>query len=97
MGPVADRPPTKLPLKRFYRSLLGVYTHACLSPWRARRLGLPTAPPIWSPKFLRLWSGRSKIAAQFLAAHRHHTPRELARATDRGPAYTHPTAAGRYA
>jgi hopanoid C-3 methylase len=78
--------PTKLPLKRFYRSLLGVYTHACLSPWRARRLGLPTAPPVWSPKFLRLWVGALKIAAQFLAAHRHHTPRELARATDRGPA-----------
>jgi radical SAM superfamily enzyme YgiQ (UPF0313 family) len=77
--------PTKLPLKRFYRLLLGVYTHACLSPWRARRLDLPTAPPIWSPKFLRLWVGALKIAAQFLSAHRHHTPRELARAADRGP------------
>jgi radical SAM superfamily enzyme YgiQ (UPF0313 family) len=77
---------TRQPLREYYHSLLGVYTHACLNPWRARRLNLPTAPPIWSWKFLRLWVGALKIARQFLSAHHHHTPEELALAEDRGPA-----------
>jgi radical SAM superfamily enzyme YgiQ (UPF0313 family) len=77
--------PTRQPLKEYYRSLLGVYTHACLNPWRARKLRLKTAPPIWSWKFLRLWFGALKIARQFLSAHRHHSRAELARAMDRGP------------
>jgi radical SAM superfamily enzyme YgiQ (UPF0313 family) len=77
--------PTRQPLKTFYRSLLGVYAHACLNPWRARRLKLATAPPIYSWQFVRLWLGALKIARQFLGAHRHHTARELARAEDRGP------------
>lgn len=70
-------------LKKFYRSLLGVYAHACLNPWRARKLGLKTAPPVFSLKFLRLWIGGLKIARQFLRAHRHHEPSELARATSK--------------
>jgi radical SAM superfamily enzyme YgiQ (UPF0313 family) len=77
--------PTTLSLKKYYRSLLSVYTHACLSPWRARRLKLATAPPILSWRFLRLWIGALKIAWQFLWAHHHHTPRELALAEQRGP------------
>jgi len=77
--------PTRMPLKQYYRSLLGVYLHACFDPRRAARLSLRTAPPIWSPKFLRLWAGALKIARQFLTAHRHHTPRALRRAADRGP------------
>jgi radical SAM superfamily enzyme YgiQ (UPF0313 family) len=77
--------PTRQPLRQFYRSLLGIYAHACLNPWRARRLRLATAPPIFSWKFLRLWFGSLKIAWQFLWAHTHHTPRELALAEQRGP------------
>ncbi len=77
--------PTRLPLKRYYRSLLGVYAHACSNPRRAGTLSLRTAPPIWSWKFLRLWYGALKIARQFLTAHRHHMPSEVARAVDRGP------------
>jgi radical SAM superfamily enzyme YgiQ (UPF0313 family) len=71
---------TDQPLKQYYRSLLSVYAHACLNPWRAKRLNLGTAPPIFSLKFLRLWCGALKIARQFLFAHRHHSPRQLARA-----------------
>ncbi len=82
--------PTRQPLKEYYRSLLGVYCHACLNPFRAGKLNLGTAPPIWSLKFFRLWVGALKIARQFLSAHRHHTPRELARALDRGPALPEP-------
>ena len=83
--------PTKAPLKEYYRSLLGVYAHACLSPGRARRLSLRTAPSIWSPKFYQLWIGALKIAHQFLSAHRHHSPRELARAEFRGDRYERST------
>ena len=77
--------PTVMPLKRYYRELVAVYAHACLSPSRAKRLSLRTAPPIWSRKFLRLWMGAFKIGKQFLSAHKHHSPSELARAEYRGP------------
>ena len=78
--------PTRMSLKRYYRSLLGVYFHACLDPRRARRLQLPTAPPIWTPAFLRLWTGALKISWQLYWAHRHHAPGALARARERGAA-----------
>jgi hopanoid C-3 methylase len=76
---------TKMPLKQYYRSLLGVYAHACLNPGRARRLKLATAPSIYSRQFWRLWFGAMKIARQFYFGYRHHTARELARAVSRGP------------
>ena len=76
---------TKMPLKDYYRSLLSVYTHACLSPHRATRLNLATAPPLYSWRFWQLWFGALKIGRQFFLGHRHHTRRELARARDRGP------------
>ncbi len=77
--------PTRMNLKEYYRSLLSTYAHACLNPWRVLRLKLPTAPPIFSLKFLRLWLGVLKIGWQFLWAHRHHTRSELALAESRGP------------
>lgn len=77
--------PTAMPLKQYYRALLGVYAHASLNPLRAKRMSLRTAPPIWSRKFLRLWMGSLRIGWQFISAHRHHSPRELARAEHRGP------------
>jgi len=76
--------PTRQPLKRYYRSLLGVYLHSCLSPLRARRLSLRTSPPIFSRKFLRLWFGGMRVVSQFLVAHRHHSERALRKARDRG-------------
>ena len=77
--------PTRMPLERYYRSLLGVYARACLDVGRAGRLTLRTRPPIWSPRYLRLWLGAFKIMMQFRSAHRHHSGRELARARARGP------------
>jgi radical SAM superfamily enzyme YgiQ (UPF0313 family) len=77
--------PTRMPLKDYYRELLAVYRHTCLNIRRANQLTLRTRPPVWSPAYLRLWLGAFKIMFQFLSAHRHHSPRELARAEYRGP------------
>jgi radical SAM superfamily enzyme YgiQ (UPF0313 family) len=77
--------PTRMPLKQYYRALLRTYARACLDIRRANRLSLRTRPPVWSRKYLRLWSGAMKIFLQFLNAHRHHAPAALARAADKGP------------
>jgi radical SAM superfamily enzyme YgiQ (UPF0313 family) len=52
---------------------------------RANRLTLRTRPPVWSTKYLRLWMGAIKIMFQFINAHRHHRPRDLARGRLAGP------------
>lgn len=77
--------PTRMPLKAYYRALLRLYMRTCLDLRRAARLTLPTRPPIWSWKYLRLWSGAVKIFFQFWRAYRHHSHREMARAADAGP------------
>lgn len=77
--------PTSMPLKRYYRFLLRTYRRAVLDIRRADRLTLRTRPPIWSRKYLRLWWGAIKIMFQLRNAYRHHTPRQLRRAMDRGP------------
>lgn len=82
---------TRQPLKKYYRSLLGVYLHACLSPRRIGRLNLGTAPPVYTWRYWQLWLGALKIGRQFFFGHRHHTPRELARAEYRGPEPPAPT------
>lgn len=78
--------PTRMPLKAFYRSLLGVYSRSILDIRRANRLTLRTRPPVWSPPYLRIWWGAIRIMLQFLGAHRHHRPAQLALAEDKGPA-----------
>jgi len=78
--------PTRVPLREYYRSLTDVYVKTVLNIRRAERLTLRTRPPIWSPRYLRLWLGAIRIWIQMAGAHRHHRPRELARAMDRGPA-----------
>jgi radical SAM superfamily enzyme YgiQ (UPF0313 family) len=78
--------PTRLPLATFYRELRRVYTRAILSMRRAAGLTLRTRPPVLSPAYLRIWWGAIRIYLQFRRAARHHTPRELRRAMDRGPA-----------
>ncbi|WP_137128463.1 B12-binding domain-containing radical SAM protein [Roseomonas sp. HF4] len=77
--------PTRVPLKAYYRSLLRLYLRTCVDPRRARRLSLRSLPPVWSPKYLRLWFGSLRILLQMIRAHRHHDPRDLALAEDRGP------------
>src|SRR6185312_14389255 len=77
--------PTRLPRKRYYRFLLKTYSRAILDIRRANQLTLRTRPPVWSPRYLRLWWGAIMIFFQFATAHRHHSPRQLRRAMDRGP------------
>lgn len=77
--------PTRMPLAQYYRSLLRVYTRACLDLGRAGRLSLRTRPPVWSMRYLQLWLGAFKIMMQLRQAHRHHSERELERARYRGP------------
>ena len=78
--------PTTMPLKQYYRALLGTYLHASFSPRRFERVRQPTAPSAFSIRFLQLWAGALRIAWQLFRAHRHHTPAELVIAEDRGPA-----------
>ncbi|MGE5179678.1 MAG: B12-binding domain-containing radical SAM protein [Bacteroidota bacterium] len=80
--------PTRMPLRDYYRSLLSLYVRTALDPRRADRLMLRTRPPVWSLRYLRLWLGALRIGHQMRTAHRHHGPRELARALERGPAPT---------
>jgi radical SAM superfamily enzyme YgiQ (UPF0313 family) len=76
--------PTRMPLRDYYRSLMRVYVRTALDIGRAERLTLRTRPPVWSPRYLRLWYGAMRIWIQMHGAHRHHRPAELARAMDRG-------------
>ena len=77
--------PTRMPLKRYYRALRSIYVRASLDLRRAARLTLRPRPPVWHPAYLRLLWGAAHVWAQFQFAHRHHGPRALARAMDRGP------------
>lgn len=77
--------PTCMPLKQYYRQLLLTYARTVLNLRRAQRLTLRTRPPVWSRKYLRLWRGAWRIFIQFIFAHRHHGPRALSIAKDRGP------------
>jgi radical SAM superfamily enzyme YgiQ (UPF0313 family) len=77
--------PTRMPLKQYYRCLLRLYARTVLDICRAKRLTLRTRPPVWSLKYLRIWFGAFIIMLQFLNAHRHHLPRQLTKAMDKGP------------
>jgi hopanoid C-3 methylase len=77
--------PTAMPLKQYYRALLGTYLHASFSPRRFQQVRQPNTPSFYSVRFLRLWVGALRIAWQLFRAHRHHRPAELARAEYRGP------------
>lgn len=85
--------PTRLPLKRYYRFLLKTYSRAVLNVSRANRLTLRTRPPVWTPRYLRLWWGAIQIYFQFATAWRHHSPRQIRKAMDRGPELPPPPAA----
>jgi hopanoid C-3 methylase len=77
--------PTRMPLRDFYRALLGIYVRTTLDLRRANRLTLRTRPPVLSPAYLRLWGGAIRIFLQFIRAHRHHAPSALREAMDIGP------------
>jgi len=79
--------PTRVPLREYYRSLVRLYVRTAVNIRRADRLTLRTRPPVWSPRYLRLWIGTLRIWRQMRGAHKHHRPRELARAMERGPAW----------
>jgi hypothetical protein len=74
-----------MPLKHYYRALRGVYARTVLNIRRANRLTLRTRPPVWSPKYLRIWGGAFRIMIQFMSVGTHHSDKQLAKAMDRGP------------
>lgn len=75
---------TRLPIREYYRQLLLTYATVIFDLPRARRVTQRTLPSIWSWNYLRLLWGATKIGRQFIFAHRHHSPRELRIAMDRG-------------
>ena len=77
---------TRLPIREYYRQLLLTYATVIFDVRRARRVTKRTLPTLWSLNYLRLLWGACKIGLQFISAHRHHTPRQLRIAMDRGPA-----------
>ncbi|MCB0640770.1 MAG: cobalamin-dependent protein [Phaeodactylibacter sp.] len=76
---------TTMPIKQYYRWLLKTYIRTSLDFRRAKKYALRTRPPIFSFKYYRIWEGMIKIMIQFLNAHKHHTPKELAKAMYKGP------------
>lgn len=84
--------PTTMPLKAYYRALLGVYIRACLDPRRTRRFSQRASPPLYSRRYLRLMVGAFRILLQMLTAHRHHAPAALASATSTDVAPPHAAA-----
>lgn len=76
--------PTKMSLKQFYRELLKLYSRTILNPKRANQNTYRTLPSIWSLKYLRMILGTLKIRRQFLRAHKHHSPQEIALARYKG-------------
>jgi radical SAM superfamily enzyme YgiQ (UPF0313 family) len=77
--------PTKMPLKDFYRELLKLYAKTILNISRANKHTQRTLPSVWTWKYFRMLWGAIKIGRQFLNAHNHHSPKELAKAMYRGP------------
>lgn len=76
--------PTKMPLKDYYRALLKLYAKTILNLSRAKKNAQRTLPSVWSWKYFRMLYGSLKIGKQFMQAHQHHSPKELAKAMYRG-------------
>lgn len=75
---------TRMPLRRYYFQLLVTYASVVYNFPRARKVTQRTLPSLWSRNYLRLILGTFRIGWQFLNAHRHHSPRHLGKAMDRG-------------
>ena len=77
--------PTKMPLKSYYRELLGLYWKTVMNISRAHNTTQRTLPSVWSFSYFSMVSGAMKLSWQFLMAHRHHRPSEIKKAMYRGP------------
>lgn len=75
---------TQMPLKKYYRWLLKTYIKTMLDIRRADKYALRTRPPVLSFSYYRIWKGMIRIMFQFLNAHKHHRPEELAKAMYKG-------------
>ena len=77
--------PTKMPLKEYYRELLGLYWKTVMNISRAKNTTHRTLPSIWSYSYWSMISGAFKMSWQFLTAHRHHRKSEILKAMYKGP------------
>ncbi len=77
--------PTKMPLKEFYRSLLGLYVKTALNFKRAKKLTQRTLPSVWTLSYMRMMLGALKIGRQMRNAHKHHSPKQIEKAMYKGP------------
>lgn len=80
--------PTKMPLKAYYRELLKLYWKTIMNLRRADKNTFRTLPSIWHKDYWNIIMGGLKIGWQFYNAHKHHSPREIAIATFKGPEVT---------
>ena len=76
--------PTKMPLKEYYRALLRLYTRTVLNMRRAKGNTFRTLPSIWNRNYWRMIWGSLLIGKQFINAHKHHNPKEIALARNKG-------------
>ncbi|HEY2581061.1 MAG TPA: radical SAM protein [Mucilaginibacter sp.] len=76
--------PTKMPLKKYYRSLMKLYAQTCINISRAQKVTQRTLPSVWTLKYFKMLIGALKIGMQFANAHNHHSDRELTRAMYKG-------------
>lgn len=76
---------TRMSRKRYYRSLLWLYSRTILNLSRAQKVTQRTLPSVWSLKYLKIILGALKIGWQFLNAHHHHTLKALKKSMYKGP------------
>lgn len=76
--------PTKMPLKAYYRQLLKLYGRTILNLNRAKTKTHRTLPSLLSWKYVRILIGSLKIGWQLYFAHKHHSPKEIAKARYKG-------------
>lgn len=83
--------PTKMPIKAYYRELLKLYWKTVMNLSRADKNTFRTLPTIWHKDYWNIILGGLKIGWQFYHAHTHHTAKEIAIATYKGPKVKHLT------
>lgn len=77
--------PTKMPLKAYYRQLMKLYGKTVMNMRRADKYTFRTLPSAWHIDYWNIIAGALKIGWQFFFAHTHHSPKEIAIATYKGP------------
>ncbi|MCU0439662.1 MAG: B12-binding domain-containing radical SAM protein [Raineya sp.] len=76
--------PTKTSLKTYYRQLLKTYSKTILNIYRANQVTQRTLPSVWTWKYWKVIWGTLKIGWQFWNAHKHHSPKGIAKAQYKG-------------